>query len=610
MNRFVIPTGDLTQYHPLPGIVRRDLFLTGGPATSVGKVGAWFNASSVVFKGKRWMTYRTECKRWFLWSRINLVQLDQDFIPIPGTNKLLPVHTRFDGWGAEDPRMFVFKDRLFVSYGDGFRMLLAELDESGEVIMETNLPANEPDFNPPQDGPREKNWGFFEYDGRLFCQQDVAPTRTWEFNADSWEVVDKTQVDWRWRSVYGMRANGASPPVFHDGYLWRWIHTHRVEKLLIPRKAWWSHEIQHTAHRYYPFLMCFKPEPPFEPVAITAKPVFFSEWDAPNHDAPSHYSVSYVGSSERENDGWRLVLGENDSRIVTQHVPDQEALASMVEIKTAPPRTVKHQGRNVLHFIWMQGKPPEEDALHIQEWRTLNPDWETMVWDDVSLTAIISEKAPAWKATWTSLSIARAERPTDTSLVAKASDLARLILLSIRWNGSQTWNAYADTDTTPHRSLTDFLNDRELLGTGFGKTPVLSGLVSERPWDSDNVDLIVSQENLLTPKSDALTNAVMLARPGALAITAVLNAGHITRNKATLEAFGPTMLRKTVEALKRTADGSRIDVLPFHYLVWNQKQMRSGLPHWTVCSHHNAFRWYQSGVKTSNAGTTRKQILA
>lgn len=599
----------MTQWHDLPGIALRDPHLTQGVSDEVGKVKAWFNASSVVFKGKRWMCYRTECKRWFLWSRINLVQLDSNFIPITGTNKVLEVHTRFDKWGAEDPRMFLFNGRMFVSYGDGYRMLLAELDENGNVIMETNLPGDQPDLNPPQDHDREKNWGFFEHDGRLMCQQDVAPTKTWEFDPKTWSVTDKMQVDWRWQSVYGMRVNGASPPVFHDGYLWRWVHTHRVEQLPEVRRAWWGKDLMKTGHRYYPFLMCFKPDAPYTPVAITEKPVFFSDWNALNIDAPTFYSVSYVGSSEREGDGWRLVLGENDCRIVTLHVPDKEALSSMVEIKTAPPRSIKSQKNNVLHFIWMQGEPPVADAKNIQTWRDLNPDWETMVWDDTSLTNIIATKAPAWNATWLALQQQRNAKPDDRALVAKASDLARLILLSIRWNGNQTWNAYADTDTTPHRALSDFLNDNTILGTGFGKTEKFSGMVTDRPWDSDQVDLIISQENLLTPRGDSVTNAVMLAKPGALAITAVLSAGQITRNRPTLEAFGPIMLRKTIEALKRTADGRRIEVLPFHYLVWNQTQMRTTRPEWTVCSHHNAFRWYQHGVKTTAAGATRSRNL-
>lgn len=242
-------------------------------------------------------------------------------------------------------------------------------------------------------------------------------------------------------------------------------------------------------------------------------------------------------------------------------------------------------------------------------WRSFNPDWHIHVWDQASLRQIIAEKAPVWIKPWDTLAEQIAGSPEDMALVAKASDLGRLILLSIRFNGEQAWNAYADTDTEPHRSLTDFLNDDTLYGANMGKTAVFKGQVSEKDWDSDKYDLILPQENLMTPVPGYITNAVMLARPGALAITAVLQAGLQTKNRPTLSAFGPIMLRHAVDALKRTPDGRRIDILPYHYLVWNQTQMQMIRPKWTVCSHLNHFRWKQEGVRASNAGAARKRIL-
>ena len=67
-----------------------------------GTVKCWLNGSSIVHKGKRWLAYRIEMKKWFMWSRICLVELNEKWTPIPGTNKLLPLHTRVGGWGAED----------------------------------------------------------------------------------------------------------------------------------------------------------------------------------------------------------------------------------------------------------------------------------------------------------------------------------------------------------------------------------------------------------------------------------------------------------------------------------------------------------------------------
>ncbi len=611
MNRYNIPTEHLTQRHPLPGIASRDPFLTMGLDPNPGQVLAWFNASSVVHEGKRWLVYRTECKRWFMWSRVNIVQLDHQMHPIPDTNRLLPLTTRFDGWGAEDPRIFTFKGQMYVSYGDGYRMMLAKLSNVGEIVRQGPVPSDVLDVNPPQAYPREKNWGFFEHDGRLFCQQDVAPTVTWEFDPETWKVVNKWEANWKWRSIFGPRFNGGSPPVFHDGYFWRWVHSHREEALPGNRPIWWSDKPITKANRYYPHLLCFSAQAPFEPVAISSKPIFYSPWEPISTTTPTWHSVAYVGSAEREADGWRIFYGENDCRIVTSHITDQEAHASLVEAPKPAPRKVKRPARNHLHFIWMQGEAllPDKDAAQIKLWRDMNPDWQVTVWDKTTLRAVIAEKAPAWTRAWDELAAQITSNPEDVSLIAKASDLGRLILLSIRFNGEQAWNAYADTDTVPHRALTDFLNDDNLYGANMGKTPMFSGQVSEKEWDSDNYDLILTQENLMTPVPGYVTNAVMLARPGAMAITAVLSAGMMTRNRPTLKAFGPIMLRQTVDALKRTPDGRRIEVLPYHYLVWNQSQMKMIRPKWTVCSHLNDFRWRQEGVRASNAGATRRRIL-
>jgi hypothetical protein len=175
LNRYNIPTQSLTQRHALPGYAMRDPYLTMGPDANPGQVLAWLNASSVVHKGKRWMVYRTECKRWFMWSQISLVQIDHAMHPIPDTNRILKLQTRFDGWGAEDPRIFVFADNMYVSYGDGYRMLLAQLDDDGNIVRCGPVPADVLDKNPPALHDREKNWGFFEHDGRLFCQPVGVP---------------------------------------------------------------------------------------------------------------------------------------------------------------------------------------------------------------------------------------------------------------------------------------------------------------------------------------------------------------------------------------------------------------------------------------------------
>lgn len=610
MDRWILPTEHLTQVHPLPGISLRDpLYFTMGFTDEPGRVLAWFNASSVVHNGKRWMAYRTECKRWFIWSRISLVQLDEAFKPIPGTNVLLPLKSRFDGWGVEDPRLFVFDGSMFLTYGDGYRVLLAQLNDKGEILRCSATPADEPDQNPPQRHHREKNWGFFEYDGKLFCQQNVSPAVTWEFDPKTWTVINRWSVPWRWHSSFGEKLHGGAPPIFYDGLLWRWVHCHRTEKLPVPRKSWFNEKPQMTGHRYYPHLAAFAPKPPFEPVAVSSVPIFHTQWEPPQSDGPTHYSVAYIGSSERENDGWRLFYGENDCRIATAYVDHELIKEKLKDVERPVIKKVRPTYQNFLHFIWMQGEDqlPIEDERNINEWKAMNKDWEVKIWDDDSLAHLIKTKAPEWETSWEELAYNRETQPDNTALTAKASDMARLIILSLRFGHNQAWNVYADTDTKPCRPLTDFINDDTLYGGNITKAPSFSGSVAEKPWDIDNYDLLVSEENLQTPGRGYMTNAVMMCRPEAKSISAILKAGALTQRRPTLQAWGPIMLRRAIEALKRTPDGRRIYMLPFHYFVWNPAQMLQVVPSWTVCTHHNAFRWHQPGVRSSMAGANPKR---
>jgi mannosyltransferase OCH1-like enzyme len=315
--------------------------------------------------------------------------------------------------------------------------------------------------------------------------------------------------------------------------------------------------------------------------------------------------VVFVGSSEREGDGWRLVYGENDMRIVTTRVPDSEI--KMEEIPRPLPRKIRPAAVNFIHFIWLQGADelPPEDQANIDQWRAMNPDWVVRVWDDDSLAELIKVRSPRCFRFWEELFKQREARPDDMALTAKASDLARLVLLSLPFEITQSWNCYADTDTRPHRPLTHFLNDDMLHGINLPRASVSNTSPSQRIWDIDNYDLLVSEENLMNPHPGSMTNAVMLARPNTYAINELLKAGEALRSKPTLQAWGPIMLRRTVEAIKRTPNGRRISVMPFHYFVWNPAQMQMPIPEWTVCTHHNKFRWNQPDIQPSRAGSAR-----
>ena len=600
--RWVIPTEHLTKKVDLPSIFWRDPFLGMGEKEP-GKVLCWLNGSSVVHKGKRWLAYRIEMKRWFLWSRICLVQLDEKWNPIPGTDKLLPLHTRFDGWGAEDPRLFVFQGKLHMAYGDGSRMLLATFTDKGELIKSKYVPTEEEVGSPFEQQSKEKNWGFFSVKNRLFAQQYAAPNIIIEFDPDNWNVINKWTHEWVWRSPHGAELHGGSSPVFHNGKLWRFCHCYRSLNRG-PWINWYGQELKDfTAARYSVFLVELDPNPPFYPLSVSREPILWTDFDHKNAVSPTPHAVVFIGSAERSEDGWTLVYGENDNRIVVQTLPDSD-LEDRIPIRFKDPNTGESNGLNVLHFVWIQGQDllPDKDKENVKKWKDMNPDWEIKIWDRGSLESLI-HSYPEFVKAWQDLVNALDKFPKDKSIVAKVSDFARLVLLYHTHAIGQEWNVYADTDTVPMRPLTSFLTDDYLYGQNVDKEVDPNLNPFEKPWDWSNVDFALSQENRMNKRPAAVTNAVMIGRPQAPILYDLIKKGIVKRWQPTLKAWGPDMLEEHTRPTFSPKNGWRSAILPYHYMAYNPSQHKGKhSPMWTLCHHLNEYRWMIPGVKGTLTG--------
>lgn len=605
--RTVVDSTHLTRFIPLPGLSRRDPYLLRSEKEP-GTVRAWLNGSSIVFKGKRLLAYRTEMKQWWMWSRLHMVELDEHFQPVLGTNRMLNVPTRFDAgdefWGAEDPRLFVFQDRLHMAYGDGYRMLLARFNDDLTVERAEYFPAGEPLPDIPQASHREKNWGFFSIGDRLFAQQHISDQWILEFDPETWTPVNKWRHDWRWASPHGVEVHGGSLPVLHDGVMHRFVHTHRKLPLPNPRKVWYSTDLLREALVYSVYHHTFEAEPPFRPISLTKDRILWTDFSDEEEDIPTPHAVVFVGSAEREGDGWRLFYGENDARVVTQVIPDT-MLEERQEIAYKTPRPWEPgELRNHLHFIWIQGADmtPEADRQRIDLWRSVNRDWHVHLWGRADLDVLMGgypELAPVWAE----LSRALDNRPHDKAIMAKMSDFARLVLLNHRFDGDQHWNAYADTDTLPQRPLSSLFDDDLLYGVNLQKAadPRLNPAQSAVNWG--NLDLVISQENRKLHDPKEVTNAVMLGRPGSPIITSLIRAGIPKRAEPTLVAWGPKMLKTNVPTTRRAKPGWRALVLPYHYFAFNPDQhLGQAAPVWTVAYHLDAYRWGEPGVKSRHLG--------
>ena len=298
----------LTRTHPLPPEARR---VDPGDHSIDGTVLGWMNPSLCHWAGKRWLAYRTECHPSFRWSRISLVQLTKEGEVIGGSNRLLSLPTQFGEWGAEDPRLFVHENRLFLSYTDGWAMGLAELDAKGRVLSAKMLPGPLPGGS-----KREKNWGCFSFNNQLYVDYWISPHQVYEFDP----ILGRRGQGWvtEWTGP-GSTAelHGGSSPVLHGGLFWRLVHYHEAGPPMT----------------YVVLMVAFAAAPPFEMKLVSRAPLLRGVADPqPYRGQPSH-GVVFPSSLERTTSGWRITAGINDRKIMSAEISDAKLGRNMVQIE-------------------------------------------------------------------------------------------------------------------------------------------------------------------------------------------------------------------------------------------------------------------------------------
>ncbi len=305
-----INTNNLLQEYSVPPQERRAQLMLGEDAA---RVCAWFNPAMVCWNGKHLMAYRTESTPFFKWSRISMVEVNEDLEPIPGTNKLLSLPTRFGEWGAEDPRFFHRGKELWLSYTDGIGMGLARLSDDGEVLKAGLFPEESPSQRNMSLELREKNWGFFEAGNKIWAAYQVCPHVVREVDLESWEFVVGSEYETTWKPPVGAeKLHGGSNIVHHEGLCWRVVHDR-----IFPFGG--------ERHRIYRlWLMAFGPEAPFSVEWCSGNPLVIAQPELIAGDKLVPHSVVFCPTLERVRDGWRLLVGQNDKRILVGEIPDRK----------------------------------------------------------------------------------------------------------------------------------------------------------------------------------------------------------------------------------------------------------------------------------------------
>lgn len=204
----------------------------------------------------------------------------------------------------EDARLFGNEGKLCMSYVGStmpnmpIRAMVTRCNIGlGDIsnIVQDPLPKN--------DGSSiQKNWVYFSVKDRLFCIYQCHPVHS-VYEITNGNMLHVTTAP-KW--PYG-EIRGGTPPVSYEGKLLRFFHSRLMN------------EFGPFSHRYYVGAYLMNPEPPFEIVKVSKKPILYgSESGDLNKDqrkACAHWKPNCVlpfGAVERDG-GWLVSVGVNDS---------------------------------------------------------------------------------------------------------------------------------------------------------------------------------------------------------------------------------------------------------------------------------------------------------
>ncbi|NQU20968.1 MAG: class I SAM-dependent methyltransferase [Candidatus Nealsonbacteria bacterium] len=250
----------------------------------------WFNGSVIRHDGRLLLAYRKGRRQATVW----LQPLADDLSPQGEPCQVrLPAHP-WSAIGKEDPRLFPFRDQLWLSYSayahpNHASIMLAQIDADGQVLehIVPKLAGRQ---------PREKNWVFFDHGGTLHAVYHASPHRVLRINGLRAELLPPAGdalVGCQWGE-----ARGGAPPVLVGDQWYHWFHT----------TTW----LPNNNSVYLLGLYTFDATPPFRMRRVCPFPLYSVNGPRPDRGTP--FCVFPCGAMF-ENGRWLLSLGIWDDRV-------------------------------------------------------------------------------------------------------------------------------------------------------------------------------------------------------------------------------------------------------------------------------------------------------
>lgn len=263
------------------------------------KVQTWFNASVLPFKDKLYMAYRIDASPWTENTRVCMCELSSDYDVVAGSNWIMPLPTT-SGF-AEDPRLFLFRDELWMTYTDGNAIYITGVDPEHQSLYLTNP------IRKPMNIRMEKNWTFFEHEGVLYCNYKINPHTIFEMNGEGagYEKLQKqyASIQWDW----GSELRGGSCPILYQGNYYAFFHSHSD----------FPEDLKNQLHRQYHMgVYVFEAAPPFKVIGVSKEPIMSGRYMGRSvvRGGDKHCIVFPCGSFMKDGT-WVVSCGLNDYEI-------------------------------------------------------------------------------------------------------------------------------------------------------------------------------------------------------------------------------------------------------------------------------------------------------
>ena len=209
-----------------------------------------------------------------------------------------------NGHSLEDPKFFkLASGELWMSWVEAYWPVKAVGSVRYGFFRGTNLNESaRPQYGQNDGDHMEKGWTFFEHRDSLYFIYKSNPKQIivrWSGQPEGEHVTEGP----RW--PYG-EIKGGTPPIPYEGKLLRFFH------------ATLDNEIDLPLRRYYLGACLMNPEPPFEVVAVSKKPILYgSEADNLTPDerkACKHHKAKVVfpGGVVQRDGYWLVSVGIND----------------------------------------------------------------------------------------------------------------------------------------------------------------------------------------------------------------------------------------------------------------------------------------------------------